>query len=319
MNIFEHGAPKQDTTEFATNTDNTNTRSASSDDSAIESGAYTDRILVALDASPQSLAALGAAATMARLLHAELCGIFVEDQELEALCSLPFSAEVGAYSATARTLSNFCINREFRALAEGLQLILKNVAQVAGVPWSMRVVRGGVSDELLSAAYQVSMISLGRIGWSQRNEMGSTASTLMQRTRQPLLLPGITHGKRHHQNGLGEKGPRQRIPAQSSVNEVKVIYTGTAAADRALSLALRLSKGSSHPMKVYVVNEPLDESDERNMAFSHAQVVPLSQRGTSHILNMLHEHPGITLLPDVDAHLTVSLTNAIADPIVLVS
>ena len=53
-----------------------------------------NRILVALDASPQSEAALRAAAELAALLEAELEGLFVEDINLLHLCGLPFGREI---------------------------------------------------------------------------------------------------------------------------------------------------------------------------------------------------------------------------------
>ena len=51
------------------------------------------RILVALDASPRSLAALSTAGALAAELDAELSGLFVEDINLQRLLALPFARE----------------------------------------------------------------------------------------------------------------------------------------------------------------------------------------------------------------------------------
>lgn len=277
-------------------------------------------ILVALDASPQSLAALGAAATLARLLQAELHGIFVEDKELEKLCSLPFSAEIGAYSATARALSSFCISREFHALEDRLRLVLQSVAQSAGVEYSLQVARGGVSEELLNAADDAIMVGLGRIGWSQRSQWGSTASILMRRARRPLLLPGLAQRGAGNKNRLNEKSIRQDTPPQSQLNEVKVLYTGTDAADRALILGHQLTQTNGHPLVAYMLHEPFNESANRDLALSQARIVTVASGGTSHILAAMQaSQPGITLLPDIDAYITLSLLSTVTDPVLLIS
>ena len=52
------------------------------------------RILVALDASTDSLAALDAAAKLAQCLQAELVGLFVEDVNLLYMAGLPFTREL---------------------------------------------------------------------------------------------------------------------------------------------------------------------------------------------------------------------------------
>jgi K+-sensing histidine kinase KdpD len=49
------------------------------------------RILVALDASPDSLAALKTAADLARRMEAELMGLFVEDIELLRMADSPYA------------------------------------------------------------------------------------------------------------------------------------------------------------------------------------------------------------------------------------
>src|SRR5215204_3884792 len=75
------------------------------------------RIVVALDASSYSLAALRAAADLASLLDTELEGLFIEDINLVYLCGFPFSQEIGSYTATARRLENITIERQLRTQA----------------------------------------------------------------------------------------------------------------------------------------------------------------------------------------------------------
>ena len=62
------------------------------------------RILVALDASTHSLAALETAAGLAARLEAELVGLFVEDINLLRAAELPFARETSFYSSSLRPL-----------------------------------------------------------------------------------------------------------------------------------------------------------------------------------------------------------------------
>ena len=75
------------------------------------------RILVALDASPHSQAALDAAATLAARVSAELQGLFIEDVNLLRLAELPFAREVGSFTATHRRLDARDLERDKQAPA----------------------------------------------------------------------------------------------------------------------------------------------------------------------------------------------------------
>ncbi len=71
------------------------------------------RILVALDASSDSRAAVEAAVNLAARFNAELTGIYVEDENLLRLADLPFVQEVGHFSATCRHINHVDLERQF--------------------------------------------------------------------------------------------------------------------------------------------------------------------------------------------------------------
>ena len=123
------------------------------------------RILVALDASPHSQAALEAASELADVLKAELVGIFVEDVNLLHLAGLPFAREVGYPSGTDRPLDSPSMERELRIQAEQVRQTLAGVAVRRQIRWSFRVVRGQVATELLIAAQEADLLALGRASW----------------------------------------------------------------------------------------------------------------------------------------------------------
>ena len=78
------------------------------------------RILVALDASRESDAALAAAAELAQQLDAELMGLFIEDIDLLNLAALPFSREVAVLSLSGRGLDPERVARELRSKAAAI-------------------------------------------------------------------------------------------------------------------------------------------------------------------------------------------------------
>ncbi len=193
-----------------------------------------EQILVALDASPYSLAALRAAAHLATLLQTELHGIFVEDVELLRLCGLPFSREIGSLSAQVRPLESQIIERDLRAQAATLRQTLARVAEGLQLNWSFQVTRGRVSDELLAAAQNALLLSLGRTGKSQARSMGGTTQVIVERAPRPVLV-------------TGKEGQVQ--PPYT------VLYNGTASAERALRLATRLTQSRGYELQLWLAGD----------------------------------------------------------------
>ena len=192
------------------------------------------RILVALDSSPASLAALEAAAELAASFGAELIGLFVEDINLLRLSNLSFTYEVGLFSTTRRQLDAQSLERQLRLQANRARQALALISERAQVNWSFRVTRGVIAVELLAAALEADLVSLGRIGWSPlgRRRLGSTAQTILfQAPRLTLVLqPG------HH---LG-------LP-------LLVFYDGSASAQKALAAAARLGQHRAGQLTVVVL------------------------------------------------------------------
>ena len=147
------------------------------------------RILVALDASPASLAALELAADLAERYQAEILGIYVEDINLLRSAEIPFTREIGYYSGTSHKIDRYHIERELRAQARRVEQLLAAIAQKANIQWSFRRSRGIIHGELLEAAQGADLIILGKSGWSGRQQLGSTARNVaVQSTIQSLIL-----------------------------------------------------------------------------------------------------------------------------------
>jgi nucleotide-binding universal stress UspA family protein len=198
------------------------------------------RIVVALDPSPQGLAALRAAVQLAAELRAELHGLFVEDDNLYRLCSLPFSQEISRYSARPRPLDRQAVERQLRATAGALRQKLVRTAEAAQVTWSFRTVRGCVADELLAAAENALLLSLGQ---ALDDALTATQTTSPQTTMRQTPRPG-----------LPLSGADQGRPP------LTVLYTGTPSAGRALDLATRLAQREQRPLQI--LWHPPDETTD---------------------------------------------------------
>ena len=197
------------------------------------------RILVALDASPHSLAALEAASEMAARTEAELLGLFVEDINLLRLAGLPFAREVGFPSAISRELDIVAMERALKVVAARARQAITTAAERARIRWSFRVARGSVVTELLSAALEADLLALGKLsrGFSPARHVGSTALSVIARAPRPVLLL--------------ERGISVRAP-------VLVVFDGSQAARETLPVAAELSKACGDGLVVLIATSALE-------------------------------------------------------------
>ena len=198
-----------------------------------------NRILVALDASPQSLAALKVAAELAAKYGAELVAVFVEDINLVRLAGFPFAQEIGYFSAISRHLDSQQIDLELRAHARWVERTTATLAKRTNLRWSFRTMRGAISGELLSAALESDLIILGKIGWSGQRQLGSTARSLVVHAPLPALFL--------------QRNLRSGMP-------LMVAYEGSPSGRKALAIA-RMLRLSDNPLTVLVLAADHDEAD----------------------------------------------------------
>jgi len=224
------------------------------------------RILVALDTSPHSLAALEAAANLAAKMNAELLGLFVEDAALLRLAEVPCAREILYFSTAENALTRASMESRFRVQAEQARKALADAARRAHVEWSFRTVRGDVASEVLAAASDVDLLAMGKGGWSlgRKFRMGSTALELSTSTVPVLLLP--------------ESG----LPPKASL---VVYYDGSPAAKRGLVAALQLEDAGMDGITVL-----LDAANHDEATKMQEEINALAPRDT-HNLRYLQIHP----------------------------
>lgn len=193
------------------------------------------RILVALDASRESMAALEAAAALAAELQAELAGLFIEDIEVLHLAGLPFAREMGFAGRGQRPMDPQSVERQFRVMAASARRALESAAGPRRLRWSFRIVRGRVEKELLSAAEQSDMVAVGKAARPQRSgrRLGSAARAMAVRGPAAVLL---TEAAR---------------PARGA--RIAIVYDASPCARRALRVAARLAKAGDHELDVLLL------------------------------------------------------------------
>lgn len=148
------------------------------------------RILVALDASAHSLAALEAASRLAAELRAELLGLFVEDVELLQVAALPFTRAMSVQAHGEQLLNPEIMARALRVRAAQARAALAAVAERRHVRWSFRVARGDIIDEVLSEAGRCDLVTLGKTSKAPVHHvrLGGTARTAAARASCSVLL-----------------------------------------------------------------------------------------------------------------------------------
>jgi len=214
------------------------------------------RILVAIDASASSLAALEAAASLAAKMQAELLGLFIEDINLLRFAGLPFAREISQLTVLARRLESPDMERALRAQAARAQRALALAAESMRVPWSFRTARGQVVESLLVAAAEADLVALGMT--RRLAHIDSTVRAVMQAVERPLLLM---------QQGMCIKPP------------VLTIYDGSETTARVLAIARELTQVADGEMIVIIQADDAETATHRQQeAASHLVGVGLNVR-----------------------------------------
>lgn len=147
------------------------------------------RILVALDASPHSQAALDMAVRLAMGFEATLEGLFIKDENLLRAARLPLAEEVRSHTLPPKNLNDRRVKRQLRYQAEQAEAALQQVAERAEVEHTFRVVEGQVTRELLKAAQEADLLALGKTSTtSSRRRLGTTCETVLSEAPGPVLV-----------------------------------------------------------------------------------------------------------------------------------
>jgi len=245
------------------------------------------RILVALDPSQHSMAALEAGARMADRLDAELLGLFVEDVNVRRLAELPFVQEVGFFTASCRRVETQELSRQLRVQAGRVQRRFTVRTRDLGTRCTFRVVRGRVAPELLRAAQEADVVIMGKGAWSPLQ-----TERLAPAIREVLSeVPASTLVLR--------RGTQVEPP-------LRVVYDGSSLADKAVAVAADLAKGEDGQLTVFLLADDPEkasqqEDDVREQLAGtglEPMFLVLSEASVSRIAYLVaHEEGGTLILP----------------------
>ncbi len=155
------------------------------------------RILVAVDASPLSLAALEAAARLGDRFGAVVDGLYVEDINLAKLAEQPEGTLISVLHARRHADPHLLITQALRLQVTQARRSFEATLGGRQPAGSFMVRRGQVVSEMLVAAAQADLVVLGWHGAapSDRARLGSVARALAERCPRPLLMLGRRDGE----------------------------------------------------------------------------------------------------------------------------
>jgi hypothetical protein len=252
------------------------------------------RIVMALDTASSALPAIEAAAGLALGLHAELAGLFIEDERLLRFAGLPFALEFGFASARARPVAPASIEHALRAQAAQLRRLLAATAERLSLAWTLEVVRGEVPRSVLERAGASDLLVLGRSEYS---------------------WPGASR----------RIDPAQRFPALAA-HPVAVVFDGSDTALRALHIGGTLAGVTDSELIVLIpVTGAQTFNDLRQQAAEHlierpgASYLYLPDRRPGSIIRTARSrHFGVLLWPGRIDDLTPAQLSDLPCPVVAI-
>jgi nucleotide-binding universal stress UspA family protein len=210
------------------------------------------RILVAVDASPESRALLEIAADLARCFESPLTGLYVEDEDVMSFAELSIGREISVTGARVRDLTRQRLQRHFQNQASQVRRTLKLVAAARQISYSFDVLHGHLELEIRKASEKMDLLAIApKLGAIQRPRGQELQRRLMESSAQGFLL----------------------VPDMSKaahVGPVATIYTGTRASERAVRMAMGIAQGLRRQVIVALVS---DDDDEMQDLERHMQTI----------------------------------------------
>jgi nucleotide-binding universal stress UspA family protein len=153
------------------------------------------RVVAALDGAATPAQVLEAAAGLANALHAELVGLFVEDQRLLRVAELPFAQELSLATARMQPLVVGDVERALRRQAERMRRMIGDLARPLGLTWTLEVVRGDALQTAVSFAGADDLLVIGRARYVP-GEFGRAAGTSARTRPVAVLFDGTRQATR---------------------------------------------------------------------------------------------------------------------------
>jgi hypothetical protein len=145
------------------------------------------RVIVPLDAASETGAAIDTAARLAARWRVPLHGVFIEDEELIGLASLPFARQV-TLGAGVEPLTRDRVEDHFRAFTERARRELAAAAERHDVKWSFEPVRGPLAPDMLGGEHDFIVAGAASRPIGSHFRIASRCWSWMAIVPQPFLL-----------------------------------------------------------------------------------------------------------------------------------
>lgn len=193
------------------------------------------RILVAVDNSKKSVAALEAAAILARLTKANIEGLYVQEERWHSLDDRPAATLIDGLTGKAQTLEKNGLKHEAELIAQRLKKQLRSYSRRHKVKHQWKSVRGKAIEEILKASKKADLITIGcrSNAMLQQKKLGSTTKAIIKQTNKPVLV-------------LTDKLLLNRT--------IAVVYDGSKESKRSLKMGLYIAQKKKSSLFVFAVN-----------------------------------------------------------------
>lgn len=265
-------------------------------DEESEKTVFFREILVAIDTSKHSHAALEAAALLARTMEANIHGLFVHDEIWNRVSRLPSITTVNTFTGRVTTFENDTMEDQVRLLKNRLRQKLENVSRQHQLTHSWRSEKGKVDEKILEAAKDADLITIGLKGVSARRKiLGSSAQRIIKEADKPILI--LKEGLR-----LG--------------TTITAVYDGSNESRKGIEMALHIAEKNETTLTVLVVDNNSEAQDEQNKKLENllqdspvfAEIELLDQPNTTHFINAINQQKnGLLIVPKNQPLLTRSL------------
>lgn len=248
---------------------------------------FIRKILVALDSSGHSRAALEAAATLAKTMEADIHGLFVEDTNWHRISRLPSIAEVNELTGDIKPLAEKNIDKQIEILENRIRKQLQMISRLNEVKHSWKTVRGSVEDKVLEAAQHTDLITIGRKGhsYSRHKKLGQTAKNIIEKSEKPVLI--LQEGLK-----LG--------------NTIVTLFDTSGESRRSIRFALSIAEKNESELFVMIISDDQDTAKEhfrelkKYLAYTSvkADVKLLQQSNIWEFMLSVNDHNGgLLILP----------------------
>src|SRR5690625_3793018 len=202
-------------------------------------------ILVAVDSSSHSRAALRAAVTLAKVMEADIRGLFVHEEHWSRISQLSSLKTINELTGESQVLEEGALEQQIGTLKRRLQRQLKQISQKNKITHSWQTARGKVSEQILEASKEADLITIGLRGRSfpLKHKLGSTARAIIDKADKPILI--LKQGLNLDQT-------------------ITAVYDGSEASRKVLALALSLAEKNGSRLSVLAIKQSPEAENQRS-------------------------------------------------------